>query len=146
MNANGMNESPGPRYTMARGYSGALILVVLIGLAIMLWLYFGSTGGNKSYMQTVVQAKKEGASVGAGIQAQQLAILVADHRMNHNGKAPASFAEMGAEEVSFRDQWGKPVRFRVDASAPNVLVVISDGPDGRPDTQDDVSVTANLWY
>ncbi len=129
-----------------RGFSGALILVILIGLAVMLWLYFGSTGGNKSYMQTVVQTKKEGESLGAGIQAQQLAILVADYRMNNHGKAPASFAQMGADESSFRDQWGKPVRFRVEPNAPNVLVVISDGPDGRPDTEDDVMVKANLPY
>src|SRR5262249_15300923 len=48
-------RSPSPR---ERGFSGALILIVLMGIALMLLLYFGNFGGNKSYMQQIVQTKK----------------------------------------------------------------------------------------
>lgn len=127
-----------------RGFSGLGILVILIVIAIVLFMYFG---GQKSYVQTVVQAQKQSKEMSLEIQAQQLAILVAEYRMSHNDAAPKTFYDMNADPESFKDQWGAAVRFRVDATGPGrppMLIVISNGPDGAPDTQDDVTTAAPL--
>lgn len=127
-----------------RGFSGLGILVVLIVLAIVLFMYFG---GQKSYVQTVVEAKKQSEGMNLEIQAQQLGILVADYRMNHNDAAPKTYSDMGADSASFLDKWGAPLRFRVDptsAGRPPLLIVISNGPDGQPDTEDDITTAAAL--
>lgn len=132
-----------------RGGAGIGLLVVLLALAIGLVLMFGSFGGGKSYVQTVVQTKKEGEELSIGIQAQQLAILISEYRMNRNGKSPASYADMGAEASSFNDRWGHPLRFRFEGARPEdatVIIVISDGPDGAAGTADDISTRAPLQF
>lgn len=132
-----------------RGFAGFGLIGILLVLAIILFLYFGSTGGNKSYMQTVVETKKNSESLGFAIQAQQLAIFVADYMANHNNKPPTTYEEMGAEPSSFRDTWGNPFRFTVNAAAPGVpsaLTLLSNGPDGKPGTDDDIAASAGLPY
>lgn len=139
----------GTRAAGERGFSGLGLLVVLIAVAIGLFLYFGSTGGKKSYVQTVVESKKQGEDLSIGIGAQQLAILIADYRMQNNGKVPGSYAELGADPSSFKDQWGRPLRFRFDADRSadaRDFIVTSDGPDGRPDTSDDISMRVPLRF
>jgi hypothetical protein len=107
-------------------------------------MYFG---GQKSYVQTVVEAKKQSEGMSLEIQAQQIGILVADYRMNHNDAAPKTYYEMGSDPSSFLDKWGAPLRFRVDPTSPGrppILIVISNGPDGQPDTGDDITTAAAL--
>jgi hypothetical protein len=135
--------------TRNRGGSGALMLILLLGVAIGLYLYFGNTSGNKSYVQTVVGAKKQGNELSIGIQAQQLAALISDYRMNHNGKAPASYQDMDIIPSSFNDQWGHPLRFKFDAEPARDakdFLVTSDGPDGKADTEDDISQRVALQF
>lgn len=127
-----------------RGFSGLGILVVLIVLAIVLFMYFG---GQKSYVQTVVQAKKQSEGMNMDIQAQQLAILVAEYRMSHNEQSPKTYYDMNADPASFHDRWGAPMRFKVEPTSPGrppMLIVISNGPDGQPDTDDDITTSAAL--
>ncbi len=135
--------------TRRRGFAGFGLIGILLVLAIILFLYFGSTTGNKSYMQTIVQTKKQGEQLGFAIQAQQLAIFVADFMANHNNKPPTSYQEMGADPSSFKDTWGNPFRFTANPAAPGrpaALTVISNGPDGQPDTADDIPTNAGLPY
>lgn len=132
-----------------RGFSGFGLIIVLLALAVGLFLYFGSTGGGKSYMQNVAGAKKEATSYSVAVQAQQLAILIADYRMNNNGKAPASYDDLGVAASSFNDAWGHPLRFKFDATNPRDakdFLAISDGPDGAPDTADDLSTRVALQF
>lgn len=130
-------REPRPR---CAGFSGVFLLVILLGVGVMLILMFGNLGG-PSYVQNVVTAKKRGESLSIGIQARQLAILIADYRMNHDGRVPSTYQEMGADPSSFLDQWHRPLRFRFEGTntrdAREVLV-ISDGPDEKPDTPDDI--------
>lgn len=129
---------------LRRGFSGLGIIAILIVLAIVLFMYFG---GKKSYVQTVVEAKKQSEGMNLEIQAQQLGILVAEYRMNHNDAAPKTYNDLGADPASFLDKWGAPLRFRVDptsAGRPPVLIVTSSGPDGQPDTEDDITTAASL--
>lgn len=105
--------------------------------------------GGKSYVQTVVEAKKQGNDLTLGIQAQQLAILIGNYRMTHEGKNPASYKDMDAVPASFSDQWGRPLRFKFDAENPSDakdFLAISDGPDGTPDTQDDITTRVALPF
>lgn len=130
-----------------RGFSAGLLLVLLVAVAIGLILLFGGFGG-KSHVQQAVQTKKQGESVSIGVQAQQLAILVAEYRMNHDGKAPANYQDLGVQSSSFLDPWGRPLRFRMDGPPREArsLIVISDGPDGQPDSEDDVSAAVPLQF
>lgn len=132
-----------------RGGSGALMLLLLLGVAVGLFLYFGNTSGNKSYMQTVVETKKQSDSLSIGIQAQQLATLISEYRMSHDNKVPASYQDLGVMPSSFNDQWGHPLRFKFDAPSPRDakdFLVISDGRDGKPDTEDDISTRVALQF
>lgn len=132
-----------------RGGSGALMLILLLGVAIGLFLYFGNTSGKKSYVQTVIGAKKQGNDLSIGIQAQQLAALISDYRMNHDGKTPVSYQEMDIIPSSFNDRWGHPLRFKFDAESARDardFLVTSDGPDGKPDTEDDISQRVALQF
>ncbi|MBL8744850.1 MAG: hypothetical protein JNK58_00685 [Phycisphaerae bacterium] len=132
-----------------RGFSGVGLLVLLLAVAIGLFLYFGSTGGGKSYVQTVVGAKKQSQDVSTGIQAQQLATLIGEYRMSHDGKVPTTYQDLGVMPSSFKDQWGQPLRFRFDSPNPRDakdFLAISNGPDGKPDTADDISTRVALPF
>jgi len=142
-------SSPVMMSVRCRGFSAFSLIGLLLVVAIILYMMFGRAGGGKSYMQTVVETKKEGESLAIGIQAQQLAVLIADYRMNHDGKVPSSYQDMGADAASFKDQWGNPLRFRFDAVVPRGardFLVISNGPDGQPETSDDISQRVALQF
>ncbi|HBS28887.1 MAG TPA: hypothetical protein DEB06_05435 [Phycisphaerales bacterium] len=130
-----------------RGAAGVVLLVLLIGVALILVLAFGNLGG-KSYTQTVVDAKKEGESIVQAIDYRQLAILVADYRQQSN-KLPSSMEDLDVPASTFKDQWGRPVRFRFEGARPadaREVIVVSSGPDGRPGTPDDTETRAPLPY
>ncbi len=142
-------ETPTPANSSRhRGFSGAGLLVLLLAVAIGLFLYFGNMGG-KSYVQTVVEAKKQGNNLNIDIQTRQLATLIAAYRMDHDGKVPTSYEDMDALPSSFNDQWGRPLRFKFDAANPRDakdFLAISDGPDGTPDTDDDIKTRVALQF
>ncbi|MDX2114863.1 MAG: type II secretion system protein [Planctomycetota bacterium] len=123
------------------GVSAFSLLGILVVAAIVLALMFGSFGGNKSYVEQVQQTKKDGESMSIAIQAQQLAVLVTDFRLNNENKTPTSFADLKTDAASFTDKWGNPLRFRLEGPSPRearTLIVTSDGPDGAADTADDI--------
>lgn len=69
--------------------------------------------------------------------------------MNHDGKAPASYQDMDIIPSSFNDQWGHPLRFKFDAEPARDakdFLVTSDGPDGKPGTEDDISTRVALQF
>lgn len=138
---------PGRRWGGVGGFSGLGILLALIVVGVVLFLYFGNAGTNKSYMQNVVESKKRGEDMNLTIQAQQLAALVVDYRMNHNDRAPTSFEDLGVDASSFRDVWGQTMTFRVapaGAGKPGSVELISSGPDQKPGTEDDITASSPL--
>ena len=133
---------------------GALILVVLIAMAIILYLMFGSTGsggsggsgGNSSYMGQVSQSRKSGKAVAADINTQQLSILIAQYRQENNNKLPASPADFD-NPGSFRDPWGGELSFSFsDSRGKTTVTYKSKGPDGEAGTEDDVTKTDTLPF
>jgi hypothetical protein len=127
-----------------RGH-GALILIVLIAIAIILLLYFG--GGNSSYMNQVSSTRKAARNTAQDISTQQLSILIAQYRQEHN-KLPASPADLD-NDAAFRDPWGGQITFTFKTprpGGPTTVTYHSDGPDGQPATEDDVNRTDTLPF
>lgn len=124
----------------ARGFSGAAILFLLIGVAVILILMFGNFGGGKSYTQAVSDTKKEGESLAQQLDYRQLGLLVAQYRLE-NDKLPASIDDLGVAPGTFKDQWGDPVTIRFDttrAADAREVIIVSKGEDGRAGTEDDL--------
>jgi preprotein translocase subunit SecG len=146
-----MNSHTG---AMRRGH-GALILVILIAMAIVLYLMFGSSGsggsgaggtGNSSYMGQVSQSRKSGKAVAADISTQQLSILIAQYRQENNNKLPKSPADFD-NPGAFKDPWGGELSFAFFETMGKTMVTYkSKGPDGEAGTEDDVSKTDALPF
>lgn len=128
--------------------NGALILVVLLAIAIMLFLYFGSMGGNKSYMQTVASSRKQAKQTVQDIATQQLGILIAQYRVD-NGKLPKTPEELD-NAAAVRDPWGGTITWTFEepkGGRGNTKVIYhSNGPDGQAGTEDDVTKTETLPF
>jgi hypothetical protein len=129
------------QYRGARRGSGALILVVLLALAIMLYLMFGNGGSGGSYMKQMSNARVNAKATVQQINTQQLSILIGQYRQEHDGKLPQTAADMDAESA-FRDPWNGPITFtfetaRGGAGATTRVHYHSNGPDGEPKTEDD---------
>lgn len=131
------------RYTASspsnRG-NGLLILVVLIGLALVLYLMFGNMGGT-SYMGQVNQTRKQGRESVNEISTQQMSLLIAMYRQTNN-KLPREPADLDSPGA-FNDQWRKEMRFTFEEKKGQGTIVTyhSAGPDGEFDTADDVKRT-----
>jgi hypothetical protein len=124
--------------------SGALILVVLIALAIILFLYFG--GGKGSYMNQVKQTRQKGRDTAVAISFDQFNMLIGMYHQR-NGKYPRSVEEMEDDAPSFRDPWGGPVTFTIEESkgrGPAQVRYHSPGPDQTDGTPDDINKTETL--
>jgi hypothetical protein len=138
--------SPSPSILSAirRGH-GALILIVLIAVAIGLFLMFGNMGGT-SYTQQVAQTQKSGRSLAHDLNTRQLSILIAQYRSEQN-RLPKTAADLD-QEAAFRDQWGNPITFSFEQAPGGQTTVIyrSKGPDGQPNTQDDVEKRETLPF
>jgi hypothetical protein len=129
-----------------------MILVVLITMAIVLYLMFGmntggssgggstsKNGGGSTYMGQVAKTRKQGRETANMITTQQLSTLIAQYRVDHNGKLPKSAADFEESASSFNDQWGNPMTFTFEESKGKTTVTYhSNGPDGEPNTEDDV--------
>ena len=131
-------------YRQDRRGVGALILVVLIGLVIILLLYFA---GNKSYMGQVAQTRKRGQQVAEDIQTDQLTKLIFIYRQNNDGKLPKGVQDMGDDAQYFRDPWGGAITFTIEENERGGGAKIkyhSPGRDGQDGTPDDINKTEPL--
>jgi hypothetical protein len=131
---------------VGRRGNGALILVVLIAMAIILFLMFG--GGKSSYMNQVSNTRKKGRETVNEINTGQLSILIAQYRQT-SGKLPATWDEMEAPRESYTDQWGTPMTFTCDTdkrTGQTKVTYRSNGPDTEPNTADDIVRTENVPF
>jgi hypothetical protein len=129
-----MNQSFARR---GMGAAGLGLLVVLLALLIILVMYFGNFGG-KSYMQNVATARKQAIEIKAEIDTHNLTQLIAACYLSNNNTLPKTPEETG-NEGAFRDPWGHQITFTYKKQGDKTYVVYhSDGPDGQPNTEDDV--------
>ncbi len=124
----------------------AMILGVLVVLAIVLVMYFGNLTGSGSYVQKVQQTKKDSEVLNLSILAQDLGRAVAIYAMSNNDRMPQTYEDMGLSESSYRDPWGNTMRFEIIDGPPRQIALISNGPDGQPDTGDEQRGTAPLNF
>lgn len=138
------SQVPSSFFTPARRGNGILILVVLIAIAIVLYLMFGSMGGT-SYMQQVKKAKVSGEQVAREISTQQMSMLIAMYRQNNN-KLPKEPADLESPNA-FNDPWGKEMTFTFEEKNGKTMIIYrSAGPDGQFKTEDDKTYTDTVPY
>lgn len=112
---------------------GLALLVVIVIIAVAL---FANMGGNKSYVQTVTDARDKGREMDVQLDTRSIVQMVTAYQLDNN-RYPASFAEL--EMTPPKDAWGNELSFTIDATTrPSTLVVTSPGPDNEPNTQDDI--------
>jgi hypothetical protein len=127
-----------------RGAAGAGLLLVLLALLIMLVLYFSNFGGG-SYMKSLGTARHQAKDLVQEINTQQLSILISTYRQTNN-KLPKT-AEDLESPGAFRDPWGRDMTFVFETNGDNTKVIYhSLGPDGQPDTEDDIRKPEQLPF
>ena len=149
-----------PPLNETRRGNGALILVVLITMAIVLYLLFGMNSGSSggagstkkpgggSYMGQVGQTRKQGREMANEINTNQLSTLIAQYRQENNGKLPKSPSDMDGGGA-FNDQWGHEMTFSFEENKKTGKTTVkyhSNGPDGDPGTEDDITRTDVLPF
>lgn len=124
---------------VAFGLISLLVVILIIGL-----LYSMQTGGS-SYTQQVTGARRQSVEVGREIATQQLSIIIAQYRQESN-KLPKTAADMDAASA-FRDEWGNEITFTFkDEGGVTRVTYKSNGPDGEPGTEDDLTRTDTLPF
>lgn len=154
-----------PLSAQTRRGNGALIISLLIVMAIILYLMFGSTGGGSSsggsttkpgsgsggtsYMGQVSKTRKQGRETAADISTQQLCVLIAQYKNEHNDKLPKTPADMGDSQGYFKDRWGNEMTFSFEqqkSTGKTMVKFVSKGEDGEAGTEDDVTRTDSLPF
>jgi hypothetical protein len=123
------------RLSRGRSGHGALLILVLLGLAVMLYLYFGNMGGT-SYMQQVKTTKDKGQEMARQISTSQMSLLIAMYREQNKSlpKTPADVDSPGA----FNDPWGREMTFTFEQTPKGTKIIYSSlGQDGEPKTGDE---------
>jgi len=121
------------------GWAAFGLIGLLVVVAIVLYLMFGTGGTGTSYMEQVGETRDSGRKLAMDINTRDLVTMIATHQMN-TGELPADMAALEAPPGSFDDPWGTQLRFSYEderAPTPTVLIT-SAGPDLEFDTEDDV--------
>lgn len=136
--------SPRLQRNHRRAGHGALLILVLLGLAVMLYLYFGNMGGT-SYMQQVKQTKDRGQEMARQISTSQMSLLIAMYRET-NKKLPATPADLESPGA-FNDPWGREMTFKFEQSPKGTKVTyFSLGQDGEAKTGDETTYEDVIPY
>lgn len=128
-----------------RGAAAFGLIGLLLVMGIILYLMFGNMGGT-TYMDQVVQTKKQGQKLSMDMQTHQLLTSIAQYKLSTD-ELPESMEDLEAPSGAFLDPWKKQVRFTCedDRRTGRTLVhIVSAGPDGEFDTEDDVLSTRDL--
>jgi hypothetical protein len=129
-----------------RGSAAFGLIALLVVLAIVLLLYFGNAGGG-NYAQQLSEARKQGQRLEMRLNTQQLTLLIATYRQQ-NGKMPRTWEEMEAPPAAYTDPWGHAMTVAVEEERAGGARVTyrSAGPDGEPNTGDDLVQTDALPF
>ena len=94
----------------------------------------------------VVAAVVAGLIAGAGpleatMDAFQIRSAVSEYQDANDGAWPATVDDLTSLDAdTLQDHWGRPYRVELNPGAGQVQI-FSDGPDGQPDTDDDIHVS-----
>jgi hypothetical protein len=81
-----------------------------------------------------------GLIIGPAVEdGHKVSIEIKTYQQNHNGAMPTSWADLPAMSGGIKDRWGHPYHYKLLSDGKRVELT-SDGPDGRPGTDDDVYV------
>ena len=128
-----------------RGNAAIGLIGVLLVMAIVLYLLFGNMGGT-TYMDEVKKGKEQGQQANLDMQAQQLLTSITQYQLANDG-LPQTMEDLEAPAGAYLDPWGLQVRFSCEKdqrSGRGVVHIVSAGPDGEFETEDDVTVTRDL--
>lgn len=128
-----------------RGNAAIGLIGVLVVMAIVLYLLFGNMGGT-TYMDEVKKGRDQGQQTNLDMQAQQLLTSVTQYQLA-NDALPRSMEDLEAPAGAYLDPWGLQVRFtceKDERSGRGVLRIVSAGPDGEFETEDDLTVVKDL--
>ncbi len=107
----------------------AIVIFVFVGIGVLFALIAGLVGGQ--------------GYIDAGIDAFEIREAVIEYQSEHQA-LPSSIGEVtGLETDTLNDHWGRPYRIEIDGQTQK-LRVISDGPDGIADTDDDIEIELEL--
>lgn len=129
----------------SRGSAAFGLIALLVVMAIVLYLLFGNMGGT-TYMDEVNKGREQGQQVSIDLQAEQLLVSVTQYQLA-NDALPESMEDLEAPAGAFLDPWGVQMRFTCEkdqGSGRGVLHIVSAGPDGEFETEDDLVVTRDL--
>lgn len=133
----------GNRQHIRRGSAAFGLLGLLVVVSIMLYLFFGNMGGT-SYTQQLSNTRKKGITLSIDIEAHQLATTITSYQITNN-KLPETIADLDAG--LFLDPWKNPLSFTIEKQGRSTVAIItSNGPDGEPDTEDDLTATEPLPF
>lgn len=126
------------RSNVRPGWAAFGLIGLLLVMAIMLYLMFGTTGGS-GYVEQVKKTRDSGKQLAVDINTRDLLTLIATHQMN-TGELPRSIEELDTPAVAFKDPWGTVLSFDyVDERAtPPTVIITSAGPDLAFGTEDDI--------
>lgn len=128
-----------------RGSAAFGLIGLLLVMGIVLYLMFGNMGGT-SYMDQVKETRDQGRQLSIDMQTQQLLTSITQYALT-NDELPQSMEDLEAPSGAFLDPWGLQVRFTCEKdprSGKGLVYVVSAGPDGEFDTEDDLTKTGNL--
>lgn len=111
------------------GVSFILIITAIVGIATLGALMVGLVEG-RGYIE-------------AGIDSLEIREAIARYERD-NGSLPASvddLSDLDADDLN--DRWGRPYRIEIDTERQE-LRLVSDGPDGQADTDDDIEIELSL--
>lgn len=129
----------------ARGGAGVGIILLLVVLLIGLLIYFVQAGSGGNYARQLSETRRSGVEVKREINTSQLTLLITMFR-DQNNRLPKDAEEMDAA-AAFRDEWGNPITFTFRPSPGGTTVTYhSNGPDGEPNTGDDLTRDDRLAY
>lgn len=129
----------------SRGSAAFGLIALLVVMAIVLYLLFGNMGGT-TYVDEVNKGREQGQQVSIDLQAEQLLVSVTQYQLA-NDALPESMEDLEAPAGAFLDPWGVQMRFTCEkdqGSGRGVLHIVSAGPDGEFETEDDLVVTRDL--
>jgi hypothetical protein len=161
-------HTPGFLFTRRRGNAAFGLLALLIVAAIILYLMFGmggkgsstagtGSGGNNSgsggggYLGAAAGARNSGRELAKELNAHEIARMIAIYRQT-NSKLPATVADLEAPAQSTADRWGNQITFTFSesggggAGGTTKVLIRSNGPDGEPNTADDVVTTEDVPF
>jgi hypothetical protein len=137
---------PAPRSpARQRGNVAFGLIALLIVLLIVLYLAFGA--GGRGLAGAAGGARQRGQEVGASIQTRQLTTMITQYYMTHD-ELPRTLADMDAPPAAFLDPWGNPLSFtfQTPPGQRTQVTIRSHGPDGIPNTEDDIIVVEELIF